>query len=102
MKPGTSLNSRLVFSHLLVSLVSIIMISVFAGSAIFNAAIKDVENNLEDMAFSTSNALELPLYQYSMNQGDLTTVDATLNRLLSKHPDVNYTLYKPDGTPNSG
>ena len=99
MKPGTSLNSRLVFSHLLVSLVSIIMISVFAGSAIFNAAIKDVENNLEDMAFSASHALELPVYQYSMNQGDLASIDAALKRLLSNHPDVSYTLYKPDGTP---
>jgi signal transduction histidine kinase len=105
MKPGTSLNSRLVFSHLLVSLVSIIMISVFAGSAIFNAAIKDVENDLEDLAFSTSNALELPLYQYSLGQNDLSTIKNILNRLLSKHPNVNYTLYKPDGTPildNSG
>ncbi|MEJ2598248.1 MAG: HAMP domain-containing sensor histidine kinase [Anaerolineales bacterium] len=105
MKPGTSLNSRLVFSHLLVSLVSIIMISVFAGSAIFNAAIKDVENNLEDLAFSTGNALELPLYQYSISQGDLTTVRDVLDRLLSKHEGINYTLYRTDGTPildNSG
>jgi signal transduction histidine kinase len=99
MKPGTSLNSRLVFSHLLVSLVSIVMISVFAGSAIFNAAIKDIENDLEDIAFVTSHALEQPLYQYIMNQGDLSAVEATLNRMLSKHLGVNYTLYKPDGTP---
>jgi hypothetical protein len=42
-----SLNTRLVISHLAVSLVSIILMAFFAGRSIFQAAIAEAEHNLQ-------------------------------------------------------
>lgn len=99
MKLSASLNTRLVFSHLLVSVISIVLISAFAGNAIISSARNDIENDLEDIAFASSNALESPLQSYHNGNGDTALIQNTLERLLSKHPELNYTVYLDNGTP---
>ncbi len=98
MKITASLNNRLIISHLLVSLISIILISAFAGTAIFNAARKDTEHNLEDLAFAASNVLELPLQEFKAGNNDPQQVQEALMHLLADQPDLKYTIFLPDGT----
>jgi signal transduction histidine kinase len=99
MRFPASLHTRLILSHLLVCFVSIILISTFAGNAIFNAANKDIKNNLENLAFAASNTLQAPLKEASTSIGDSTAANESLLRLLANHPDIQYTLFSPDGTP---
>lgn len=99
MKLSASLNTRLVFSHLLVSVISIVLISAFAGNAIISSARNDIEKDLEDIAFATSNALESPLQGYHNGSTSAELIQDSLNRLLIKHPELNYTIFLEDGTP---
>jgi len=96
--PG-SLHTRLILSHLLVCFVSIILISLFAGNAIFSAANKDVKHSVEDLAFAASNTLQTPLKEAGTGSLDTATAKDSLLRLLSNHPDIQYTLFSLDGTP---
>jgi signal transduction histidine kinase len=99
MRLPQSLQTRLMLSHLLVSLVSIVIIASFAGSAILNSAAKEIEHSLEDIAFASSNALEPVLDSFSKGEADATRVEIVVKRLLVKHPELQYTIFLPDGTP---
>lgn len=94
-----SLNSRLVLSHLVVALVSIIPMAVFAGRYIFQAANSETEHNLQGLAIAAGNALELPLQE--LNQGDIDkqAIKEMLQRMLADSPEIAFTIYQPDGFP---
>jgi signal transduction histidine kinase len=100
MKFITTLRSRLVFSHLLVSLISITIISTFAGRFIFESAREDAKSNLEDLAFAAINVLESRPQEYIAGVADTELIKSSLTRLLTAdHPGLQFTLYQPDGTP---
>jgi signal transduction histidine kinase len=99
MKLNTPLRVRLILSHMLVSLLSIVLIASFAGNAIFSSAEKDVESNLVDLAFAAGNALESPVEEMIAGQRDPTLVQHALMRFFANHPELQYTLYMVDGTP---
>mgnify|MGYP002640879887 CR=1 FL=1 len=94
-----TLNTRLVFSHLAVALVSVILVYAFAGRAIFQAAEQQAENRLEDLAFATSNALEEPMDYFMKGDVSLSNVQVTVAHWLADEPELHYTVYLPDGTP---
>lgn len=94
-----SLHARLVLSHLLVSLVSIVLISVFAGRYIFQAALAELEHNLQTLAFASGNALEPLLNQYRDGKIDSSVLGSTLDQMFQDYPEIQYTLYLPDGSP---
>jgi signal transduction histidine kinase len=105
MKFARSLNSRLVLSHLAVSLVSIALMAGFAGRFIFQAAIGETEHNLQGLAFAAGNALELPLQELSQGTIDKQFIQDMLDRMFADSPDMQFTVYQPDGFPlvdNSG
>lgn len=99
MKPNPSLNTRLVLSHLAVSLVSIILMAVFAGRAIFQAANTEVEHNLQDLAFATGNALELPIQELNEGKIESQFIKDMLGRMFADNPDLHFTVYWPNALP---
>jgi hypothetical protein len=99
MRSSASLQTRLVLSHLLVSLISIISISVFAGSAILNAARNEVDHNLDTIALTASGSFEEPLLEFNYGGGTLLKVQQTLYQLIAAHPELHYTVYSIDGSP---
>lgn len=100
-KRQASLHARLVISHLVVVIFSVISISIFAGSSLFNSAIDDVENNLEDLAFTGSNLLEQPLaeIQEQAQENNFSRISDSMSRLFANRPDLKYVVYLPDGSP---
>jgi signal transduction histidine kinase len=99
MKFARSLNSRLVLSHLAVSLVSIALMAGFAGRFIFQAATAETEHNLQGLAFAAGNALELPLQEYREGTVDKQFIHDMLSRMFADTPDLQFTVYLPDGFP---
>ena len=99
IKFARSLNSRLVLSHLAVSLASIVLMSVFAGRALIQASYAEVEHNLQDLAFAAGNALELPIQEYRQGRIKAQGVQDLLMRWFSDNPNLRFTVYLPDGFP---
>lgn len=99
MKIFESLNSRLVISHLAVSLISIILMASFAGRSLYNSSITEAEHNLQSLAFAVGNALELPLQELRLGTIQVNDLDNLLKQMLGESQDLSYTLYKTDGTP---
>jgi len=99
MKFARSLNSRLVLSHLAVSLVSIALMAGFAGRFIFQAAIGETEHNLQGLAFAAGNALELPLQELSEGTIDKQYIQDMMSRMFADTPEMQFTVYQPDGFP---
>lgn len=99
MKFARSLNSRLVLSHLAVSLISIALMAGFASRLIFQAAIGEAEHNLQGLAFAAGNALELPLQEYSQGTTNKQHIQDMLSRIFADTPDMQFTVYLPDGLP---
>ena len=64
-----TLHARLIFSHLLVALASVILMSAFAGRFIFSSARSQLEHHFEDLAFAASNDLEQPLHDLLIGEG---------------------------------
>jgi two-component system OmpR family sensor kinase len=99
MKFFRSLNTRLVLSHLAVSLVSIILMAVFAGRAIYQAANAEAEHNLQDLAFAAGNALELPIQELNEGKIEAQFIKDMLSRMFADNPNLQFTVYRPDGLP---
>lgn len=99
MHSFTSLQTRLVLSHLLVALISLVSISLFAGTAILNAARNEVEQNLGTIALTTSNSLEDPLRELIFGPGKILKIQQTLLQLDTTHPELYYTIYDQSGSP---
>ena len=99
MRLPDSLHARLLLSHLAVGLISILLILVFAGGAIFTAAREEVKHSLQDLAFVASNGLERPMREFLAGERDLELLQLTTSRLLMAHPQIRYTIYWPDGMP---
>lgn len=93
-----NLHTRLVFSHVLVTLISVVLVSIFAREAIYRAAREDAEHSMEDLAFSASKALEEPMKAYLAGENSLDQVRAVSARLLGERHHINYALYLADGT----
>lgn len=94
-----TLHARLIFSHLLVALASVILMSAFAGRFIFSSARSQFEHHFEDLAFAASNDLEQPLHNLLIGEGSDGNVKAVLSRILVDDPGVIYTIFLPDGEP---
>lgn len=98
-KSGSSLNSRLVLSHLAVSLVSIILMGIFTGRYIFQAANFELEHNLQDLAFAASNAIELPIQEAREGRVQPAFIRELLSRLFADNENIHFTVYNIDGRP---
>ena len=86
-------------SHLLVSLVSIILLAGFAGRTIYQASIAEAEHALQALAFAAGNALELPIQELRAGRVDANFIQGTLFQMFADNPDMSFTVYQPDGTP---
>lgn len=99
---GNSLKSRLVVSHLGVSLVSIILLATFTGRYIFQAASFELEHNLQDLAFAASNSIELPIQEVREGRVQPEFIRELLTRLFADNPNIHFTVYTIDGRPLIG
>ena len=68
MFPRT-IQARLILSHLLVALVSIALLSIYAGVVLFNAVRKQAIDQYDSIAFAAANQLEQPLMNYIEGRG---------------------------------
>ena len=84
-----TLNKRLIFSHLIVALVSVVLVYAIAGQAIFRAAHQQAENRLEDLAFATSNALEDPMEKFLQGESSLTNIQVAVAHWLADEADLH-------------
>jgi signal transduction histidine kinase len=95
-----SLAARLMLSHLIVGAVSVGLVASIAGHFIMESGRREVENNLEEVAFILSNDLESSFNQVVTNESiDFTTIQAVLKKDLANRPNVHYTIYSYDGSP---
>jgi signal transduction histidine kinase len=99
IKLTSSLNSRLVLSHLAVALISIVLMAFFSGRYIFQAAYAETEHNLQDLAFAMSNAIQLPIMEAGEGTADPQTIKEMLYRMLADNVEMRFTVFKPDGSP---
>lgn len=72
--------------------------SLFAGSAILNAARNEAEQNLDTIALSTSNSLEEPVRELLYGPGNLLKIQQILLQLNFTNPGLLYAVYDPEGT----
>jgi signal transduction histidine kinase len=94
-----TLNVRLILSHLAVSLVSIILMAIFTGRYIYQAANAEAEHNLQGLAYAAANALELPIEELQNGTVEPALIHDTLARMFADSPDMQFTVYQPDGFP---
>jgi len=97
MKFTRSLNARLIISHLIVSLISIILMAVFAGRTILQATIAEAEHNLQDLAFAAGNALELPIQEIQDGNRTPESVKEMLSNMFADNLDLRFTVYRVTG-----
>jgi signal transduction histidine kinase len=93
------LNTRLVISHLAVSLVSIILMAAFAGRSIFEAATAEAEHNLQALAFAAGNALELPIQELRTGVVGVEDIKGLLNTMFSDSPEITFSVFYVNGAP---
>jgi signal transduction histidine kinase len=98
MRSPTSLQTRLILSHLLVALISLISMSLFAGSAILNAARNEAEQNLDTIALTTNNSLQDPMRELLFGPGNLSKVQQVLLQLNFTNPGLLYAVYDSEGS----
>jgi signal transduction histidine kinase len=101
-KLSNSLNSRLVISHLAVSLVSIVLMAVFTGRNIFQSANFELEHNLQDLAFTAANAIELPIQEVLEGRVQPEFIRELLARLFADSEQIHFTVFYVDGRPMIG
>lgn len=98
MFPRT-IQARLILSHLLVALVSIALLSIYAGVVLFNAVRKQAIDQYDSIAFAAANQLEQPLMDYIEGRGSEQEVKEAVGSVFGDYPEVHYTVYAPTGIP---
>lgn len=93
------LQSRLVLSHLLVSLISVSLMSIYAGQVLLNAVRREVEHRYEDLAYAATNRVEKPFSDYLLGDIDREQLESELSSIFFGVPEIGYTLYLPNGEP---
>ncbi len=71
--------------------------SVFAGQYIFQAANFELEHNLQDLAFTAANAIELPIQEVREGRVQPEFIRELLTRLFSDAEQIHFTVFYPDG-----
>jgi signal transduction histidine kinase len=94
-----TIQARLILSHLLVALVSIALISIYAGVVLFNAARKQAEHRYESLAFAATDYLEQPLIDFLEGGGSEEDISEAIALIFAEVPEVHYTVYLPTGSP---
>ena len=88
-----NLATRLVFSHMVVGAVTVGLIASIAGYFIQQSGQREVENNIEDLAFILSNDLENAFVQVGANNPiDLAPVQLVLKSDLVNRPKFGQRL----------
>lgn len=99
MRVFKTLTTRLVLSHLAVSIVSISLMATFAGRYLFQAVIAEAEHNLQGLAVAASNAIELPIEDVRAGRATPRYIKDFLNRLFADIKDLQFTVFTVTGTP---
>lgn len=94
-----TIQGRFVLSHLMVSLFSIILISVYSAGVLYRSLSTQVEREYEDLGLLAVRDLEQMLVKY--HEGELTeaVLADALHDLFVARPGIHYTLYLSDGAP---
>lgn len=94
-----SLTTRLVLSHLAVSIVSISLMATFAGRFLFKAVIAEAEHNLQGLAVAASNAIELPIEDLKAGRTTPKFIKDLLSLLFADIEDLQFTVFSVTGVP---
>jgi signal transduction histidine kinase len=94
-----TIQGRLIFSHLIVSLVSVALISIYAGNILFNAVRIQVEHRYEDLIYAAANDLQFVMEEYVAGNASIDQLSGSVEHFFSSEPEVGYTIYRPDGIP---
>lgn len=94
-----TIQARLILSHLLVALVSIALLSIYAGVVLFNATRKQATDRYESIAFTAANNLEQPLMDYLAGDASEQEIKEAVAFVFADVPEVHYTVYLPSGLP---
>jgi len=89
-------------SHLAVALVSIILMSAYTGRYIFQAANYEIEHNLQDLALTAANAIELPIREVREGSVKPEFIRELLTRLFADSQPMEFTVFYADGRPLIG
>ena len=71
--------------------------AVFTGRYIFQAANYELEHNLQDLAITAANAIELPIQEASEGRVQPEFIREMLTRLFADNQDIQFAVYYPDG-----
>lgn len=99
MRVFKSLTTRLVLSHLAVSVVSISLMATFAGRYLFQAVIAEAEHNLQGLAVAASNAIELPIEELRAGRATPRQIQDLLSLLFGDIEDLQFTVFTVTGNP---
>lgn len=95
LHPG--LFRRMTLSYLLVGLLSVLIMASLAINSIMQNGIRELENSLEDYAFSLSNMLEFMLGDYQQGLITEAEIQNQIERYVSNRPDVRYSILDLQG-----
>src|SRR4030067_2211302 len=76
--------------------------ATFTGRYIFRAANFELEHNLQDLAFTAANAIELPIQEVREGRVQPEYIRELLTRLFADSQSMHFTVFYPDGRPIIG
>ncbi len=94
-----TIQARLIFSHLLVSLISVALISTVAGQVMFNTVRRQIEREYVDLISATTNEISIILAEHLAGRASIEQVNLPVERIFARQHEVAYTLFLPDGIP---
>ena len=94
-----SIQARLIFSHLLVSLISLTLISAYASHILYTSVRRQVERHYEDLIFVVANQMEGILAAYQAGSTGSDQVARAIEHIFPDSEEAQFTVYLPDGVP---
>jgi signal transduction histidine kinase len=94
-----TIQGRLIFSHLLVSLISVALISAYSGHIVFSVLRQQIEREYADLISAIASDINVELVEHLAGRGTLDPVRASIEPIFAGQGEVRYTIYLPDGSP---
>ncbi len=88
---------RFNLSHLILWLVSVLVVSIFTGYALYSTNFWQVEKHLNTLAYVARHMLEEGMLAFDQNTGTAEALGEDMEHVFSRETNLEWTIFNPEG-----
>ena len=94
-----TIQGRLILSHLLVSLVSIVLVTIYSAGALYRAVITQAQSRYQALGIAAAQDLSSLFQETPVEQVPAAGVSSSIGRFFPDQANTHFNIFQTDGFP---